>query len=128
MELAQAIVEKFKSQYHIFHICRKESPHIADVERVDMPLENLQLFSILAQSQKRVLNDSCLQHAAAAFKLKSTVLWVGTSPKEYGYKIHDNIEAKKTDVANQRIGQSYFQTSKNKILYLISFYIFALQF
>ena len=80
VELAQAIVVKFKSEYHIFHVCRKESPHISDVERVDMPLDNLQLFSILAQSQKRVLNDSCLQHAAAAFKLKSTVLWVGTSP------------------------------------------------
>ena len=108
MELGQAIVEKFKSQYHIFHICRKESPQIADVERVDMPLDNLQLFSILAKSQKRVLNDSCLQHAAAAFKLKSTVLWVGTSPKVFGYRLHDNIEAKKTDVANQRISSYLF--------------------
>ena len=108
MELGQAIVEKFKSQYHIFHVCRKESPTINDVERIDMPLDNLQLFSILAKSQKRVFNDSCLQHAAAAFKLKSTVLWVGTSPKVFGYRLHDNIEAKKTDVANQRINSYLF--------------------
>ena len=108
MELGQAIVDKFKSQYHIFHICRNESPHLSDVERVDMPLENLQLFSILAQSQKRVFNDSCLQHAAAAFKLKSTVLWIGTSPTVFGYRLHDNIEAKKTEIANQRIGSYLF--------------------
>ena len=80
MELGQAIVEKFKSQYHIFHVCRKESPTINDVERIDMPLDNLQLFSILAKSQKRVFNDSCLQHAAAAFKLKSTVCSRAASP------------------------------------------------
>ena len=67
-----------------------------------MPLDNLQLFSILAQSQKRVLNDSCLQHAAAAFKLKSTVLWIGTSPSVFGYRLHDNIESKKTEISNQK--------------------------
>ena len=62
----------------------------------------------MAQSQKRVLIDSCLQHAAAAFKLKSTVLWVGTSPTVFGYRLHDNIEAKKTDLSNQRIGSYLF--------------------
>jgi hypothetical protein len=44
-------------------------------------------------AQKRVLIDSCLQHAASAFKLPSTVLWVGTSPTVFGYNIHNNIIA-----------------------------------
>ena len=56
-------------------------------------MSGLELFSILAGSDRRVLIDSCLQHAAAAFKLKSTVLWVGTSPKVFGYNIHKNISA-----------------------------------
>ena len=43
---------------------------------------------------KGVLIDSSLQHAASAFNLPSTVLWVGTSPKVFGYNIHANIEAK----------------------------------
>jgi len=34
-----------------------------------------------------------LQHASAAMKLPSTVLWVGTSPETFGYEIHDNIVA-----------------------------------
>ena len=107
-DLTIEIVNKFKSQYHIFHVCRKESPIVEGVERIDEPLDNLQLFSILAQSQKRVLIDSCLQHAAAAFKLKSTVLWIGTSPTVFGYRLHDNIEAKKTEISNQRIGSYLF--------------------
>ena len=32
-----------------------------------------------------------MQHAAAALKKPSTVLWNGTSPKVFGYDIHENI-------------------------------------
>jgi hypothetical protein len=45
------------------------------------------------QKQKRLLIDSCLQHAAAAFNLPSAVLWIGTSPKVFGYHVHANIQA-----------------------------------
>ena len=30
-------------------------------------------------------------HAAAALRKPSTVLWNGTSPKIFGYEMHDNI-------------------------------------
>jgi hypothetical protein len=40
-----------------------------------------------------LLIDSCLQHAATALGLPSTVLWVGTSPKVFGYNLHNNIVA-----------------------------------
>jgi hypothetical protein len=36
-----------------------------------------------------------LQHAAAALKLPSVVLWNGTSPKVFGYDMHTNIETVK---------------------------------
>ncbi len=107
-ELSVEIVNKYKSSHHIFHVCRKESPILEGVERVDQPLDNLQLFSILAGSDKRILIDSCLQHAAAAFKMKSSVIWIGTQPRVFGYKLHDNIIAKKPNVANQRIGSYLF--------------------
>jgi hypothetical protein len=48
----------------------------------------------MISSKKRILIDSCLQHAAAALKQQSTVLWVGTSPTVFGYNIHKNVIAK----------------------------------
>jgi hypothetical protein len=51
----------------------------------------MELFSLLLHSKKRVLIDSCMQHAAAALKKPSTVLWNGTSPRVFGYDLHDNI-------------------------------------
>jgi hypothetical protein len=52
----------------------------------------------LLRSQKRLLIDSCLQHAAAAFDLPSTVCWVGTSPEVFGYNIHKNISPNKDKI------------------------------
>ena len=51
----------------------------------------MEYFSILLHAKKRILIDSSLQHAAAAMKRRSTVLWNGTSPSVFGYQIHDNI-------------------------------------
>ena len=62
---------------------------------LDQSIISTELFSLVANSDKRILIDSCLQHAAAAFDLKSTVFWVGTSPKNFGYSLHDNIVANK---------------------------------
>ena len=65
----------------------------------------MELLSILLTSDKRLLIDSSLQHAAAALRLPSTVLWLGTSPKLFGYDIHDNIVA---DIPkNQKLPDSY---------------------
>ena len=107
-ELAQAIVNKFHKTYHIFQVCRKDSVVLENVERVDQPLSNLELFSMLASSEKRVLIDSCLQHAAVSFNLPSTVLWVGTSPNVFGYKLHKNVVAKVPNKKNQLIGSYLF--------------------
>jgi len=51
---------------------------------------------LVIHSDKRVLIDSSLQHAAAALKLPSVVLWNGTSPKVFGYDMHTNIETLKS--------------------------------
>jgi hypothetical protein len=107
-EVASAIVQKYYQQYHIIQVTRPDGYPLEGVERVDGPLSNMELFALLIASEKRVLIDSCLQHAAAALKQKSTVLWVGTSPTVFGYNIHNNIIAKLPKKANQLIGSYLF--------------------
>jgi hypothetical protein len=92
-DLAQNIVDKFSEKYHIIQICRHEHNSLRNVEVVHESMSNMELFSILLASEKRVLIDSSLQHAAAALGLESTVLWVGTSPIVFGYGLHKNVVA-----------------------------------
>ena len=108
IEVAQEIINKYSQQYHIIQVTRPDGYQLQGVERVDGVLSNMELFSLLVTSQKRVLIDSCLQHAAAALKLQSTVLWVGTSPTVFGYSSHKNIIAKLPKKANQLIGSYLF--------------------
>jgi hypothetical protein len=89
-------------------VTREDGYRLDNVERIDKKLSNTELFAILIASKKRILIDSCLQHAAAAFKIPSTVLWIGTSPTVFGYDIHKNIKAKFPKRANQLIGSYLF--------------------
>jgi len=91
--ISKQIVDKYKDTHHIIQICKPTSLKLENAEVIDQPLQAMNLFSLLAVSDKRVLIDSSLQHAAAAMGLESTVLWVGTSSKNFGYSIHKNIEA-----------------------------------
>jgi hypothetical protein len=104
--VAQAIVEKYASKYHIIQIGRDERQAVPGVEFINIPMTNHELFSTLVLSDKRVLIDSSLQHAAAAMQLKSTVLWIGTSPKNFGYEMHSNITAN-TPKNNVKMIDSY---------------------
>jgi hypothetical protein len=92
-QTSMGIVEAFKEKYHIIQICRDKAQSIQEIESVFNPLSNMELLSLLLFSEKRVLIDSCLQHASAALGIPSTVLWVGTSPEVFGYKIHNNFKA-----------------------------------
>lgn len=92
--IAQKIVDRYSNKYHIIQIGRNQAQMLNGVEFVDKHMTNHELFSVLVLSEKRVLIDSSLQHAAAAMGLKSTVLWVGTSSNNFGYSLHDNIIAK----------------------------------
>jgi len=94
-DLAQELVDYYKKDYHIYQVTKINSPKLVGAEHVfatqQQSLSLMELFSILLHSRKRILIDSSLQHAAAALKRKSTVLWVGTSPSVFGYEMHDNI-------------------------------------
>jgi hypothetical protein len=92
--IIEGLVNHYSKTHHIIQICKSKQNVINGVEAIINPQYNLELFSLLRISDKRILIDSCLQHAAAAFKLPSTVLWNGTSPKVFGYAMHNNIMPK----------------------------------
>lgn len=98
-EISTQIVNSFSKEYHIIQVCRSQEQVIPGTEPVFDSMSNMELLSMLLVSQKRVLIDSCFQHAAAALNMRSTVLWVTTSPKVFGYQIHENITAKLPDDA-----------------------------
>ena len=111
MEIAHQIVKKYSQEYHIIQVTRPNGYALEGVERLDTLMSNMELFSLLVVSKKRVLIDSSLQHAAAALNLPSTVLWIGTSAKVFGYDIHNSIQAKLPQRANQLIGSYIFDYS-----------------
>jgi len=69
IEVAEELVNRYKNEYHIVQITRVDGYPLEGVERVDKSLSNMELFALLIEAKKRILIDSCLQHAAAAFKL-----------------------------------------------------------
>ena len=89
------IVNHFKTTHHIIQICRNESQAINDpnIEVINKQLSNIELFGLINISDKRLLIDSSLQHAAVALNKQSTVLWIGTNPNIFGYDLHTNISA-----------------------------------
>ena len=103
--IVQNIVERYKEQYTIYQVTRIGSPVVPGVIPVSHEMSSMEFLSILLNSEKRLLIDSSLQHAAAALDLPSTVLWAGTSPKVFGYSIHDNIVAEMPE--DQKLPDSY---------------------
>jgi len=93
IDLATEIVKVLNQTHHVIQICRSCEHVISGAEVIHEPMGNMEMLSLLLFSERRILIDSCLQHAAAAMMLPSTVLWIGTSPKIFGYDIHHNVVA-----------------------------------
>jgi len=78
------------------------------------------LVGLLELTDKRLLIDSSLQHAAAAFKLPSTVLWNATSSVIFGHDLHDNIQAKekpKKSLPGSYLFDYQFDANENEFPY-----------
>lgn len=103
--IVEGLINHYKNDYHIFQICNDKSITYDGAEPIKEPMLNMELLSVLLLSSKRILIDSCLQHASAALGLKSTVLWVGTDPNVFGYKSHNNIISK--DLGDLKLPDSY---------------------
>ena len=95
-DIAQQIVDRYHKKYTIYQCTKVNSPKLTNANVIQWDdntrLSTLEFLSVIIHSDKRILIDSCLQHAAAALKLPSVVLWNGTSPKVFGYDMHTNIE------------------------------------
>lgn len=89
--VAQEIVTKLKEKYMILHVCYDFHPKLEGAIRFEKQVSKKELFNLINFSDKRLLIDSSLQHAAAALDKPSTVVWVGTSPKIFGYDMHKNV-------------------------------------
>ena len=85
------VINEYKKDYTIVHI---KQPWQANYEDTFPLVDNFRGVAILlTMAEKRLLIDSFSQHLAAALNLPSTVCWGITSPKVFGYEIHDNILA-----------------------------------
>jgi hypothetical protein len=93
-DVACKVADHFRDTHFIMQITRQNSEKIPDVFVRSEPLSNTELVGLLELTDKRLLIDSSLQHAAAAFELPSTVLWNATSSVIFGHGLHTNIQAK----------------------------------
>ena len=93
-DVASKVANHFKKSHFVMQITRPNSPKIPDVFVRNEQLSNTELCGLVELTDKRLLIDSSLQHAAAAFNMPSTVLWNATSSVIFGHSIHDNIQSK----------------------------------
>lgn len=115
--VANAVAEKLSRDYHVIQVTRPGTPLIPYAEHFTQQMSNFEQFSLLAASQKRLLIDSSLQHAAAGMGLRSTVLWVGTSPVNFGYRMHNNITANQPKGTNKLIDSYIFDYSFDGVVH-----------
>jgi hypothetical protein len=94
IEVAEKVAKHFKKSHFVMQITRPASPKLDGVFVRHEQLSNTELAGLIELTDKRLLIDSSLQHAAAAFRLPSTVLWNATSSVIFGHKMHDNLKAK----------------------------------
>lgn len=85
------VIQEFKDSHTIVHIKTPQQKQYPDTLHA---LDGFRSIAILLQlADKRLLIDSFSQHLAAAFQLSSTVCWVTTRPEQFGYEMHNNIQA-----------------------------------
>ncbi len=87
--IAQRVIEQVSDRFRVIQIRRQDQMVLNNAESYITNIRQTALM--LLQSDRRLLIDSFMQHAAAAFGLKSTVLWGCNSPIVLGYDIHNNI-------------------------------------
>lgn len=88
---AQQVVNHFNQQGYVVVQIRDEAQYSLQNAESLHQVPPRQLMAMIKLANKRFFIDSFAQHAAAALKLKSTVVWVNTKPSIFGYSMHNNI-------------------------------------
>jgi hypothetical protein len=121
IDVANKVARHFKQKgMFVMQITKPASPKIDDVFVRSEQLSNTELCGLVELSSKRLLIDSSLQHAAAAFRLPSTVTWNATSSVIFGHKIHTNIQAKDKPIKplpNSYLFDFQFDSNENEFPY-----------
>jgi len=100
------VIEYFEKDYAIVHI--KRADQIIYNNTIGALDSYRSIAVMLLLSQKRLLIDSSAMHIATALKLPSTVMWMGTNPKIFGYDMHKNIVANAPDLVTN-LDSQYLQ-------------------
>ena len=105
IHIAEKVCKKMiEAGYFPLHIRRADQYAIPGVPALTLPFR--ELFAVIALSEKRLFIDSMPQHAAAALKKPSVVVWVGNSPVALGEALHTDIISK-TEKQFRHYPQSY---------------------
>lgn len=89
--LAQRIVDDLSKKYNIVCVSLETHYKLNNCYILKDVIDPKVLFAIAAMCDGRVLIDSSIQHAMAAFGLRSNVLWSTTLSTQFGYSLHNNI-------------------------------------
>ena len=89
-KIVQKVVDELNGRYHIIQVGYHQDQVIEGCE-VLQNLNEMEAFAVLKATNKRLLIDSCLQHAAGAMNMESTVCWIGNDPVVWSYSCHDHI-------------------------------------
>jgi ADP-heptose:LPS heptosyltransferase len=104
--IVNQVVDHFKKDYAIVHIKREDQIIYPDTIGALDAYRSIAVMLML--SEKRLFIDSSSMHLATALNLPSTVTWMGTNPKVFGYGMHTNIIANKPDL-KLTLDNQYFQ-------------------
>lgn len=95
--LAQELINIYSQKYHVIQVGYQDQNKLQNVEYINLGIR--EVLALAQFSKARILIDSFLQHACAAFNLPSTVCWITNSPKVFGYDIHKNVLARTDNFA-----------------------------
>lgn len=92
LDVAQQVVDRMTEKgFATIHLRSDLQPALRNAQTLMM--DNRQTLCAISYSKARLFMDSYAMHAAAAFNLPSTVLWVAKNPKVIGYAHDTNIIA-----------------------------------
>lgn len=89
--VAQQVVNAFANEYNIIHLRREDQ--LALQNTTPLQADFRAVCVLISISALGLYMDSFAQHAAAALGKPGVVLWIGNSPQQFGYALHNNIIA-----------------------------------
>lgn len=89
----QKLINEFSNKYTFIQIKHPGQITLNNVTPVDS-LSVREVLLLLSKCDGAVCIDSFVQHAMAAFGIKSLVFWIGNSPIVFGHEIHQNVVTK----------------------------------